>query len=154
MLIVKRQAKIEMSITDVAGQTLTVARSIAPRSQVLRETPQRIKLVNFPPDQRYISVTLKQTARLIRADLRKAYRLTKFMVRIQQMSSGTSVINVRWSSDGPEEAEVSALLERYRGAASDGHEGMDEVVTLIEGRWYHFEVTYISCQRETMVIDG
>lgn len=153
-IIVQRgQIDMSLSVTNEDGQSLTVSRSIEPQRRVIRDTPKKVRIYELPQGFEYINVDIKKTAKLIREDLEKAYPLTKFSVRTQKMSGGTSSVNVRWQSDGPEMDEVDAFLARYEGSVSDeSGDFRDNCVVLIEDRWYHFQPTFISCQRETMVI--
>lgn len=134
---------------------LAISGLLISQQRIVRETPQRIKLMSKPEGFEYIYVPLKNTAKLIREDLKRYYPLTKFSVRTQRMSGGTSAINVQWQSDGPEMDEVDAFLDRYSGSVSDeSGDFRDNVAVLIDGRWYHFEATFISCERHTMVIEA
>lgn len=67
-------------------------------------------------DPRYI--TCADTAKLIRAALRKAFPGTKFGVRSHSYSGGAS-INVDWI-DGPTSADVEAIAKQFAGGRFDG----------------------------------
>jgi hypothetical protein len=62
------------------------------------------------------------TAKLIRAELKKAFPKTTFSVRSKVYSGGSS-IRVTWS-DGPTDAAVQSLLNRFRGSDFDGMQDM------------------------------
>lgn len=59
-----------------------------------------------------------ETAKLIRAALKKAFPATKFGVRSKTYSGGAS-ISVSWT-DGPTDREVSAITGGFAGAGFDG----------------------------------
>lgn len=65
-----------------------------------------------------IRLTCAETAKLIRAELKANYPLTKFSVRSDNYSGGAS-IRIRWE-DGPTSDEVDKLVKRYEGASFDG----------------------------------
>jgi len=67
-------------------------------------------------DSYYMSCA--ETAKLVRAGLKKAFPGQKFSVRSHTYSGGAS-IDVRWT-DGPQEADVKAVAGRYNGAGFDG----------------------------------
>lgn len=145
--------KVESVSIAVNGQQVV---EIQPATCVVYTPPPRQKFP-LPTGFEYISVDLKTTSKLIRQELKKEYRLTKFSIRSEVMSGGTSVIRVRWFNDkhSPTMDEVDTLLDKYSGAVlDDSGDVMDSVAVQIEHRWYHFEVTYISCQRDTQVVEG
>lgn len=57
-------------------------------------------------------------AKLVRRDLKSAFAGTKFSVRTNKYSGGSS-IDVTWT-DGPTTAQVDALVSHYCGASFDG----------------------------------
>lgn len=65
---------------------------------------------------RFIPAT--DVAKLVRKDLRAAFAGTKFSVRTDKYSGG-STINVHWE-DGPTVASVEAVVNHYCGATFDG----------------------------------
>jgi len=144
-----------MTITSADGQALTMTTAIEPQSRVIRETPKRMRL---PVDFEYITLDRKQTAKLIRADLKRWYPLVKFSVLSETMSDGYSMVAVTWTTSEPPMDEVRAFLDQYCGAvADDSGESADPVVTQVEGRWYRFDVDYLSVNRYDPtpdVIDG
>lgn len=64
----------------------------------------------------YLSVA--ETAKLVRAALKRAFPGVKFGVRSKSYSGGAS-IDVNWT-DGPTAAEVKAVTSAYEGAGFDG----------------------------------
>jgi len=95
---------------------------------------------------RYVSVT--DTAKLIRADLKNAYPDVKFSVRSAKFSMGTS-IDVEWT-DGPTIRSVDALVNRYKSSEFDG---MTDTSTTIyqedpeTGEQIHYGAKYVMTQR-------
>lgn len=155
-----KASAIQVSIVTSAGQTdlanvPTPIISITDGRRVIRDTPRRMRL---PVDFEYITLDRKQTAKMIRADLKKWYPDTKFSVRSEMMSGGYTCVRVTWNGETPHQDEVRAFLEWYEGAVSDDSgDGVDPVVTQIEGRWYRFDVDYLSVNRyddTPEVIDG
>lgn len=151
---------IQVSVVTSAGQTdlasvPTPIISIADTHRVIRDTPRRMRL---PVDFEYITLDRKQTAKMIRADLKKWYPDTAFSVRSEMMSGGYACVRVTWNGEAPPQDEVRAFLAQYEGAVSDDSgDGVDPVVTQIEGRWYRFDVDYLSVNRyddTPEVIDG
>ena len=65
-----------------------------------------------------IRLTCAETAKLIRADLKANYPLTKFSVKSDTYSGGAS-IRVRWT-DGETVEEIERLVKKYEGASFDG----------------------------------
>lgn len=57
-------------------------------------------------------------AKLIRQELKKRYPSTKFSVRSEIYSGGSS-INVEYKS-GPDKSDVDSLVEKYRKGSFDG----------------------------------
>lgn len=64
----------------------------------------------------YIGST--ETAKLIRAQLKARFPRTKFSVRTDKYSGGSS-IRIRWT-DGPTDAMVSAVVGAFAGSGFDG----------------------------------
>ena len=65
-----------------------------------------------------IRLTCAETAKLIRADLKANYPLTKFSVKSDTYSGGAS-IRIRWT-DGETVEEIERLVKKYEGASFDG----------------------------------
>lgn len=153
--IKNRGTEIRTSITSANGQALTTTTAIEPQSHVIRETPKRMRL---PVDFEYITLDRKQTAKMIRADLKRWYPEKKFSVQSEMMSGGYAGVKVTWNGEAPKQDEVRAFLEQYEGAVSDeSGDGVDPVVAFVEGRWYRFDVDYLSVNRYDdipEVIDG
>ena len=68
------------------------------------------------PNIEYLSVA--QTAKLVRRELKKQFPGVKFSVRSKKYSGGAS-INVNWA-DGPLSKEVDAVVKPYEGGGFDG----------------------------------
>lgn len=64
----------------------------------------------------YISVA--ETAKLVRAALKRAFPGQKFSVRSHSYAGGAS-INVKWV-DGPRESRVEDIVAQYKGGGFDG----------------------------------
>lgn len=153
--IKNRGTEIRTRITSADGQALTTTTAIEPQSRVIRDTPKRMRL---PVDFDYITLDRKQTAKLIREDLKRWYPDIKFSVTTKLMSGGYTSIHVEWKTEAVKMDEIRAFLDQYRGAVvDDSGDGMDAVVTQIEGRWYRFGVDYLSCYwqlDEPVMIEG
>lgn len=67
-------------------------------------------------DRRFISVA--DTAKLVRAALKKAFPGVKFSVRSRTYAGGAS-IDVGWT-DGPLASQVEAIAKNYQGGGFDG----------------------------------
>lgn len=146
-------AKVQGLSVEVNGQQIIAIDE--PITRVLYTPPPRKKLTSLPPGFAYIDVDLKTTAKLIRQDLKREYRLTTFSVRTQRMSGGMTAINVRWQPPGPTMEEVQALLDKYRGSVPNfPDDGYELVAVEIEDRWYHFGADFISCERMPQFIEG
>ena len=63
-------------------------------------------------------LTCAETAKLIRKDLKANFPGVKFSVRSDTYSMGAS-IRVKYT-DGPAEADVKAVTDKYVGAGFDG----------------------------------
>lgn len=66
--------------------------------------------------RKYISC--KETAVLVRQALKEAFKGIKFSVKSRSYSMGAS-IDVRWT-DGPNDAQVEAVISRFQGSYFDG----------------------------------
>lgn len=75
-------------------------------------------VVAFAAKQETPYVSRKDTAKLIRADLKKAFPGIKFSVR-GSVASMVSAIDVSWT-DGPTEAQVDRIVMVYCGQGFDG----------------------------------
>ena len=75
---------------------------------------------------KYLSVT--DTAKLVRSALKAAFPGVKFSVRSDSYSGGAS-INISWT-DGPTEAAVDKVADRYQGCDFDG---MQDLKTYRDG---------------------
>lgn len=93
----------------------------------------------------YISVT--DTAKLVRADLKKHFPGVRFSVRSSKYAGGAS-LDIRWT-DGPTLREVDDVVQRYAGATFDG---MTDSTTYhdaeLDGRVVHFGADYVITQRD------
>jgi hypothetical protein len=63
-------------------------------------------------------VRVAETAKLVRADLKREFPGVKFSVRSDSYSGGAS-IRVRWT-DGPTAPAVDRVVKRYEGSRFDG----------------------------------
>lgn len=141
--------KIVVRVVEASASLSINGREIASAhvenvTRVFRTPPRRIKLP-APDGVEVIIVNRKQTAKLIREDLKRAYPSVKFSVTTKMMSGGYTSIDVTWKDEAIKMDEVCTLLDQYRGAISDLDDGLDHVAVEIEGRWYHFEVDYLGC---------
>ncbi len=82
-------------------------------------------------------IDIKETARIMRGELAKAFPGTKFSVRLQRYSGG-SHIDVDYT-DGPPTKAVEAITDRFYGR---GFDGMTDSTTFhnstYQGRIVHF----------------
>lgn len=65
-----------------------------------------------------VYLSCAETARLVRAALRRAFPMTQFSVRSSVYAGGAS-IDVRWT-DGPRRDRVEEITKKFEGAAFDG----------------------------------
>ena len=63
-------------------------------------------------------ISTNDTAKMIRKELKHYFPATKFSVRGNKYSGGSS-INIYWT-DGPTSNEVDAITKRFEGASFDG----------------------------------
>lgn len=92
----------------------------------------------------YISVT--ETAKLVRADLKKNWPMIKFSVRSSKYSLGAS-IDVYWT-DGPTTESVDIIIKRYEGASFDGSiDLMSYHDSALDGRKVRFSADFVFAQR-------
>lgn len=71
-----------------------------------------------PPSEESVYLSCAETAKLVRAALKKAFPGIKFSVISHVYSMGAS-IRVKWH-DGPEPADVSKVARAFAGATFDG----------------------------------
>lgn len=77
----------------------------------------------------------KETAKKIRAELKKAFPGVKFSVKTKRYSMGSS-ISVSWT-DGPMDKEVSAITDKFESAGFDSYQDMKTYKTYTyEGKEY------------------
>lgn len=92
---------------------------------------------------RYITVT--ETAKLIRKELKKNFAGTKFSVA---QRSGGLTICVEWL-DGPSEPAVNKIVKRFQGASFDSSIDLQSYVdSTYEGEEVHFGANYVTCRRK------
>ena len=92
---------------------------------------------------RYITVT--DTAKLIRKELKKNFAGIKFSVA--QRSGGLSIC-VEWL-DGPSEPAVNKIVKRFQGASFDSSIDLQSYVdSTYEGEEVHFGANYVTCRRK------
>lgn len=96
-------------------------------------------------EAKYISTT--DTAKMIRAALKEAFAGITFSVRGKTYSGGSS-ITVSWT-DGPNSAQVEAVIGRFAGSTFDGMQDLKSSVrTVINGQPVHFCADYIHTRRD------
>ncbi|MDE2980843.1 MAG: hypothetical protein OXU74_06575 [Gemmatimonadota bacterium] len=83
------------------------------------------------PHFRAVSVSLTDTAKLVRAALKRKFPDVRFSVRCDRYSGGSS-IDVRWTN-GPRERDVDAVIGVYAG---QGFDGMTDS-RYYNGAWLH-----------------
>ena len=95
--------------------------------------------------KRYVDI--KETAALIRYELKQAFPKTQFSVRLQRYSMG-SHITVRWT-DGPSVRQVEAITDQRYGT---GFDSMTDSTTHHDveynGEILHFAGSRPHCERE------
>jgi TusA-related sulfurtransferase len=88
-----------------------------------------------------------EVAQIIREELKKKYPTTKFSVRSQKYSGGSS-INIYWT-DGASTSDVESFVRQFEGCQFDGGQDLKTYHTSmwngIEVRW---GVDFVSCSRE------
>lgn len=89
----------------------------------------------------------KETAILVRGELKKHFPGIKFSVRKDEYAGGATV-TVHWT-DGPSRPSVEHVVKRFEGASFDGSIDLKSYVT---GEWNgeeaHFGADYVSCTRK------
>ena len=102
----------------------------------------------MPSNRRSLSVA--ETAKLVRQALKDAHPGVKFSVRSHSYAGGAS-IRVGWT-DGPTQREVEATAQRYKGASFDGMaDSMSYHDTLLStengAELVSFGADFVSCSR-------
>jgi len=102
----------------------------------------------MPSNRRSLSVA--ETAKLLRTALKDTHPGVKFSVRSHSYSGGASV-RVGWT-DGPTQREVEATAQRYKGASFDGMTDMmsyhDTLLSTEDGaELVSFGADFVSCSR-------
>jgi len=91
--------------------------------------------------------TPAQTAALIRKSLKEAFPGVKFSVRTSVYSGGASA-SVGWT-DGPNEAQVNAVIGRFKAAYFDGSiDYQGRIYAMHQGKQVTFGTDYIHTNRE------
>lgn len=93
---------------------------------------------------RYIAAT--EVARLLRADLKKAFPGVKFSVRTAHSTS----LRVRWT-DGPTRAQVDRISDRYASASFDSTQDIttySDSTDPVTGERVHYMSHYVFTERE------
>jgi hypothetical protein len=98
-------------------------------------------------EQPIVRVSLIDTAKLIRAELRREFPHTKFSVRSSSYAGGCS-IDIKWQ-DGPTEPEVNAITGGFAGARFNGMVDMKELNEPVEvnGQLTRYGVDYVQTHR-------
>ena len=92
------------------------------------------------------TISLVDTAKLVRATLKRHYPSITFTVRTSRYSMGQS-IDVAWT-DGPPSAEVNAILKPFCGQRFEGiDDSTHRVDGMLDGEPVHFEAHYVTGQR-------
>ena len=96
--------------------------------------------------RKFISVT--ETAKIIRGELKTAFSKTKFSVRSSSYSGGASIC-VSWS-DGPAESKVSAIVKQFEGSSFDGYtDSKNYHHSTYNGEEVYFGADYVNTERKT-----
>jgi hypothetical protein len=94
--------------------------------------------------RKYIDIA--EVAKIIRAELKRAFPATKFSVRIERYSMGCHA-SVRWT-DGPAVKAVEEITDRFYGT---GFDGMTDSTTHHDTEWngetVHFSGSRPHCDR-------
>lgn len=92
----------------------------------------------------YISVT--DTAKLIRKDLKKNWPTIKFYVHSASYAGGAS-IHVYWT-DGPTSDAVNKIIKQYEGADFDGMQDLKSYhESTLNGRKVQYDADFVFAQR-------
>ncbi|MEX3929767.1 LPD29 domain-containing protein [Paraburkholderia sp. BR10936] len=93
-----------------------------------------------------IYIGVAETAKLLRKALKEAFPGVKFGVRSHKYAGGAS-IGVAWR-DGPSEALVEAITDRFRGSYFDGMiDYQGSRYAMIDGQMVRFGADYIQTRR-------
>jgi hypothetical protein len=104
------------------------------------------KITEIRKSPRWISVA--DTAKLVRAALKKEFPGVTFRVRSKSYSGGAS-IDVSWQ-DGPPTKAVEKVAKRFQGASFDGMIDLKSYHdSTLDGETVHFAADYVFCQRDT-----
>lgn len=101
-------------------------------------------------EREYLSVA--DTAKLIRTNLKQVFRDVKFSVRSSSYSGGAS-IRIHWT-DGPCPVRVERVAKRYEGADFDGMQDLKTSKTAVlmgadgRPREVRFGADFVFCERE------
>lgn len=100
------------------------------------------------------SLTVTETAKLLRRALKARFRDVKFSVRSDSYAGGAS-IDVKWI-DGPTEREVEQITDLYQGASFDGQTDTQSYHTSLLSTENGVEVVrfgadFVVCQRDYSV---
>ncbi|MCY0387921.1 hypothetical protein OVY01_11875 [Robbsia sp. Bb-Pol-6] len=88
-----------------------------------------------------------ETAKLVRQALKEAFPRVNFSVRSKRYSGGAS-ISVRWT-DGPNDAQVSAITSGFAGAYFDGSiDYQGSVYHMLQGKQVSFGADFIFTTRD------
>lgn len=91
-------------------------------------------------------LTCAETAKLVRAALKEAFPGVKFGVRAKTYSGGASM-TITWT-DGPNNAQVEAIANRFQGAYFDGSiDYKGSVYHMLNGERVSFGADFIHCTR-------
>lgn len=91
-------------------------------------------------------LTCAETAKLVRAALKEAFPGVKFGVRAKTYSGGASM-SITWT-DGPNNAQVEAIANRFQGAYFDGSiDYKGSVYHMLNGERVSFGADFIHCTR-------
>jgi hypothetical protein len=94
---------------------------------------------------RYVSAA--ETAKIIRAELKKRWPKAKFSVRSKTYTGGGS-INIDWV-DGPALAEVERIAKRFEGASFDSMQDLKSYHdSTYNGERVHWGADYVFCNRK------
>lgn len=89
-----------------------------------------------------------ESAKLLRAELKRVFPKTTFSVRSKTYSGGSS-IDVSWT-DGPTARQVKAVADRYQGADFDGMEDLKTYrgPVTVDGERVEMGADYVFCHRD------
>lgn len=91
-------------------------------------------------------ISSADTAKLVRQALKESFPGIKFSVRSNSYAGGAS-IRVMWI-DGPNAAQVEAVVGVFQGAYFDGMQDLKgSRYAMIDGQQVHFGADYLFCER-------